>query len=269
MFATTMLVVCAAFQVRATEAIDEGLLKSFEARTNREGTGKALLYRLFKPPNYDAAQKYPLVLILHGAAGAGADNQKQFAGGNHVPPAFFAAATNQARHPCFVLMPQCPRSDHWGGGSLLHPSEPSETTRLTLAVVEALQREFSLDPRRLYLVGVSMGGGGVWDLIARYPKMFAAAIPICAVGDTDKAKLVTKIPIWCFHGDHDQLVDVDYARTMIAAIRKAGGNPRYTEYPGVGHDSYVKAFAEPELAPWLFSQILPAPPAPAEHRTAK
>jgi predicted peptidase len=166
-------------------------------------------------------------------------------------------------------MPQCPRSDHWGGGSLLHPSEPSETTRLTLVVVEALQREFSLDPRRLYLVGVSMGGGGVWDLIARHPTMFAAAIPICAVGDTDKAKLVTKIPIWCFHGDHDPLVDVDYARTMIAAIRKAGGNPRYTEYPGVGHDSYVKAFAEPELAPWLFSQKLPTPPAPAEHRTAK
>ena len=264
-----MLVVCAAFQVRATEAIDAGLLQSFEARTNRDGSGRALLYRLFKPPSYDAAQKYPLVLILHGAAGAGADNQKQFAGGNHVPPAFFAAATNQARHPCFVLMPQCPRSDQWGGGSLLHPNEPSETTRLTLAVVESLQREFSLDPRRLYLVGVSMGGGGVWDLIARYPKRFAAAIPICAVGDTDKAKLVTKIPIWCFHGDHDQLVNVDYARTMIAAIRKAGGNPRYTEYPGVGHDSYVKAFAEPELAPWLFSQELPAAPAPTEHRTAK
>jgi len=264
-----MLVVCAAFQVRATEAVDESLLQTFEARTFRDGSGKALLYRLFKPPNYDATQKYPLVLILHGAAGAGADNQRQFAGGNHVPPAFFSAAENQARHPCFVLMPQCPRNDHWGGGSLLRPGQPSETTRLTLAVVESLQRELSLDPRRLYLVGVSMGGGGVWDLIARYPKMFAAAIPICAVGDMHKAKLVTKIPIWCFHGDHDQLVDVDYARTMIAAIRKAGGNPKYTEYPGVGHDSYVKAFAEPELALWLFSQKLPTAPASSEQRTAK
>ena len=102
-----------------------------------------------------------------------------------------------------------------------------------------------------------MGGGGVWDLIGRRPDLFAAAVPICGAGDSSIAPRLIHLPIWCFHGDADKLVDVQYARTMIAALKKAGGHPRYTEYPGVGHDSYVKAFAEPELSDWLFNQKRP------------
>ncbi len=99
-----------------------------------------------------------------------------------------------------------------------------------------------------------MGGHGVWDVISRQPDLFAAAVPICSAGDTRKAPLLIHLPIWCFHGDADPLVPVQHAREMIAAIKRAGGSPKYTEYPGVGHNSYVNAFKEPELLPWLFSQ---------------
>ena len=237
--------------IRAAEKIDAELLKRYEARTYQEGSSKPLLYRFLKPPQHSSTNQYPLVLILHGAAGLGADNEKQFTGGNRVPPAAFAEAQNQAKHPCFVVVPQCPVGDHWGSGVL---GKPTETTRSTLALLDALQKQFSIDPARLYLVGLSMGGGGAWDLLSRHPRLFAAAIPICGAGDPTKAGLLTQIPIWCFHGDKDPLIKVEYARRMMAAIRGAGGHPRYTEYPGVGHNSYVKAFEEPELFPWLFSQ---------------
>jgi predicted peptidase len=123
-----------------------------------------------------------------------------------------------------------------------------------MALLKTLPREFPLDPQRIYLVGVSMGGNGVWDVAARFPDRFAAVVPICGSGDPRKAERLTRLPIWCFHGAEDPLIPVSYARSMIAAIREAGGRPRYTEYPKVGHDSYRWAFQESELLPWLFQQ---------------
>jgi predicted peptidase len=132
--------------------------------------------------------------------------------------------------------------------------------RLILAAIESLQSEFSLDPSRFYLVGVSMGGNGAWEVAARFPAKFAAVVPICGAGDPASASQLTRLPIWCFHGTADPLIPVEHARKMIAAVRKAGGNPRYTEYPDVGHDSYRNAFREPDLLPWLFQQQrAPAP----------
>jgi predicted peptidase len=125
---------------------------------------------------------------------------------------------------------------------------------LTLAAIESLRREFNIDAARLYIVGVSMGGHGVWEAVIKYPQTFAAAVPICAAGDPSKASQICRLPVWCFHGAADTIVKVDFARQMIAALRQAGGNPKYTEYPGVGHDSYRRAFQEAELLPWLFAQ---------------
>jgi len=133
-------------------------------------------------------------------------------------------------------------------------THPSESIRLSLAALSKLQKEFSIDPDRLYVIGLSMGGHGLWSLVSRHPDMFAAAIPICSAGDTSQAPKLIHLPIWCFHGDADPLVPVENARQMMAALKKAGGHPKYTEYPGVGHNSYVNAFKEPELLPWLFSQ---------------
>ena len=99
-----------------------------------------------------------------------------------------------------------------------------------------------------------MGGFGTWSVIERYPEMFAAAIPLCGAGDPTQAAKLTKIAIWAFHGAKDEAVSVEGSRSMINAIRKAGGNPRYTEYPDTNHDVWTKAFNEPELLPWVFAQ---------------
>jgi predicted peptidase len=99
-----------------------------------------------------------------------------------------------------------------------------------------------------------MGGHGVWDTVAKFPKTFAAAVPICAASDVSLAPRIAPVPVWLFHGAEDPLINVSHARQMLAALRKAGGKPQYTEYPGVGHDSYRNAFKEPDLLPWLFSQ---------------
>ncbi len=248
--ALVLLLVAGNVPAAETRAMDAALLRKFDPRTFQGASGHVLKYRLFKPVGYDARTNYPLVLFLHGAAGSGDDNARQFRGGNEVPPLALTADPVQAKFPCFVLVPQCPRTDSWSSDG----AQPTETVRLTLAAIETLRREFSIDPQRLYLVGVSMGGHGVWELATRFPKMFAAAVPICAAGDPAKASRIKALPVWCFHGASDPLVGVDYARAMIAALRKAGGHPRYTEYPGVGHDAYRSAFQEPDLLPWLFAQ---------------
>lgn len=245
-----VLIGCACAKVGAADAnpIDPTLLRRFEARTFT-ASGHTLRYRLAQPLGYDARTNYPLVLFLHGAAGLGDDNIRQFNGGNEVVPRALTMDDAQRKFPCFVLAPQCPRGSSWTGFGA-----PSPMIRATLAALESLKQEFRVNSRRIYVVGVSMGGGGVWDTITRFPTTFAAAVPICGVGDTSIASKVVGLPIWCFHGADDHTVPVEYARKMIAALRKAGGNPRYTEYPGVGHDSYRNAFKEPDLLPWLFAQ---------------
>jgi predicted peptidase len=231
-----------------TKEVNPVLLERFEARVSRDAEGRTLRYRLFKPPG--ATTNLPLVLFFHGAAGLGDDNVRQFNGGNEVPPGVLTAPENQARFPCFVLAPQCPRTDSWGGSG----TRVTPTLRMTLALLDTLPREFPIDRRRLYVVGVSMGGRGVWETVLHYPDTFAAAVPICAAGEPEGLGRIQHLPVWCFHGADDPTVPVSYARRMMAALRKAGGHPKYTEYPGVGHDSYRNAFREPELLPWLFAQ---------------
>ncbi len=233
-----------------TKPVDATLLRRFEARVFTNAPGKVLRYRLFKPAAYNSQTNYPLVLFLHGAAGLGADNARQFNGGNEVPPMALTAEDAQARFPCFVLAPQCPRGSSWSGWG----KEPSEMVVAALAALQALQGEFRIDPKRIYIVGVSMGGHGVWDTVAKFPRTFAAAVPICAASALSQAPNIAPVPVWCFHGADDPLVNVSNARQMIAALRKAGGHPKYTEYPGVGHDSYRNAFKEPDLLTWMFAQ---------------
>jgi predicted peptidase len=112
----------------------------------------------------------------------------------------------------------------------------------------------AVDPARIYLTGLSMGGYGTWDLAARQPERFAAILPICGGGDEATAPRLAKLPIWCFHGDADTVVPVERSRTMIAAVRAAGGSPKYSELPGVGHDSWTPAYRDPAVLDWLFAK---------------
>ena len=231
----------------------------FQARTFTDAQGKTLNYRLYVPKNYKAGEKYPLILFLHGSGERGSDNQKQV---GYFAASVFADDATQAARPCFLVAPQCPEKDSWAAihgtkQDVEFSAAPTEPMRLTIAMLDALQKEFSVDPNRLYITGLSMGGYGTWDALARYPGLFAAAIPICGGGDPKMAKKMTNTPIWDFHGGADPTVPPARSHHMIIALRDAGGEPNFTEYPGVGHNSWEKAYREPELAAWLFA---PSPP---------
>lgn len=229
----------------------------FEARTFSEADGR-LPYRMMRPADYDAKQKYPLVIFLHGAGERGDDNLVQLVHGMND----FAKDENRQKYPCFVIAPQCPREAKWvnvdwSSDSHKLPAEPSDALKLTLNLIAALQKEFSIDPQRLYITGLSMGGYGTWDAISRRPAMFAAAVPVCGGADEEQAARLVKVPVWAFHGEQDTVVKPERSRRMIKAMEAAGGKPKYTEYPGVGHNSWVKAYSDPAMMGWLFSQKLP------------
>ena len=127
---------------------------------------------------------------------------------------------------------------------------------MTLALIDSLGKEVSIDQQRVYVTGLSMGGFGVWDAIQRRPKLFAAAVPICSGGDTALAPSIKHLPIWAFHGDSDTTVKPQRLRDIIAALKAAGGQPRYTEYPNTGHNSWTATYANREVYAWLFAQKL-------------
>lgn len=229
----------------------------FEALVFQDHNQK-LPYRLCKPLGYDSQKHYPLVLFLHGAGERGTDNLVQL---KHVVR-IFATKKNQERYPSFVVAPQCPVSARWvevdwGADSHRQPEEASQPMALVVKLLAELDKAYSVDSKRRYVIGLSMGGFGTWDAISRYPDLFAAAVPICGGGDETRAAAIAQIPVWVFHGGSDTTVKTIRSRNMVAALRKAGGQPRYTEYPGVGHGSWTRASQERELLPWLFAQKRP------------
>lgn len=229
----------------------------FEKRGYAAADGKTLPYRLLKPLRYDAKQRYPLVVFLHGAGERGSDNERQLA---HCVRDF-AKPEVREQHPCFVVAPQCGGAYRWcevdWGDPKPHqtPKEPSVPMGQLIALLPELAKEFSIDPARLYVTGLSMGGFGTWDLITRFPERFAAAAPICGGADDSAAPSLARLPIWVFHGGADPVVHTGRSQSMVAALKQAGSTVvTYTEYPGVGHDSWDKAFAEPGFFAWMFSQ---------------
>jgi predicted peptidase len=225
-------------------------VQSFIAGSHRSASGEAMAYRLFVPPGYDAAKKYPIVLWLHGAAGRGSDNFSQLAGGNSAGSHFWTTPENQAKYHAFVLAPQVDATKGWARP---HANTPPVAIRLALEILEAVEKQYSLDRAREYVVGQSMGGEGVWAALSIAPQRFAAAIALCGYGDTYMIPRVEKVPVWIFQGEEDPLVPVTRAREWVAELRKAGGAPKYTEYPSIGHNVWDLAFSEPGLAGWLFS----------------
>ncbi len=227
----------------------------YEARTFTDAAGASIGYRLLTPKNYDAKQKYPLVIFLHGAGERGADNAVQL---KHGAPLFVKPEVRE-KYPCFVLAPQCPPEQKWvdidwNSDTPKQPKKTTAPTALVLGVLEALQKEFSIDADRLYVTGLSMGGYGTWDLITRFPEKWAAAVPVCGGGEGAVAARAKAVPIWAFHGLEDKAVKPARSREMIDAIIAAGGKPLLSEYPYVAHESWTMAYAEPELLPWLFAQ---------------
>jgi predicted peptidase len=237
----------------AQQQTPDAAVAGFVAGSYRSPSGEAMQYRLFVPPGYDPSRKYPIVLWLHGAAGRGSDNFSQLSGGNFAGSHVWTTEENQAKYHAFVLGPQVDAAKGWARP---HTNTPPVSIRLALEILDTVEGKYSIDRAREYVAGQSMGGEAVWAALSIAPTRFAAAIALCGYGDAYMVPRIAKVPVWIFQGEEDPLVPVSRARTWVAELRRVGGAPKYTEYPGIGHNAWDVAFKEPELQTWLFSQHL-------------
>jgi predicted peptidase len=241
--------------IEAFKKKSEGLEKKFEARTHRSDW--VMPYRLFRP---EATGKLPLVMYLHGSGGLGDDNGKQMGLGNIFGTRVWLLPGNQKRFPCYVVVPQTDRGwikydfSQQDQGPAKELPGFGDGARLAVEIVERLLREPAIDERRIYVMGQSMGGAGTWNVIANRPRLFAAAVICCGSASSENGSESIETPLWNFHGDSDKTVPVSLSRERMAARRKVGGRPLYTEYAGVDHNVWQWAFTEPALVEWLFSQ---------------
>ena len=253
-FGRPWVLVAMAFTLGATTSSVE-LTKDeveFQKRVFVNKKGERLQYRLYVPVTFSKERKYPLVLWLHGGEGRGSDNVRQITKGNEKGSHFWTSQENQLKFSAFVLAPQCPVDDNWAEPDL---NEPSKTLLLTMEALEGVEKEFSIDLDRVYVVGQSMGGLGVYALLQKFPEKWAAAIVISAFDNFSNVKVMAPIPLWVFQGDADQTVPVTLVREMMKQLKKLHANVRYTEYHKADHDVWNRAFVEPDLLPWFSGQI--------------
>lgn len=244
----TLALILAPFAVGAQLTKDD---IEFRKKYYATKTGERLPYRLYVPLGYDANRKYPLLLWLHGGDGRGSDNVKQLNGGNSIATHFWTGKDVQLNFPMFVLLPQCPSGDNWSDPDL---NQPTKWLELTMSALADVQKEFSIDPDRLYLAGQSMGGLGVWSTLQAYPGKWAAAVILSAYDNFTDIPALAQTPLWVFQGEADETVPVTLVHDMMKQLKKAHRNLRYTEYPKTDHEVWKKAFAEPGLLAWLSAQ---------------
>jgi predicted peptidase len=240
-----LLTLAAAVGLAATaRAADTG----FVDRTYTGPDGTEHKYVLFVPHDYKKGTPTPTILFLHGAGETKPQPGAKTKGTPKMPVEVGIGPAIKKREktfPFLTIIPQAPKFG-WGAGS--------EGAKMALGILDEVGKEYSVDPKRVYLTGLSMGGMGTWSLAVAMPDRWAAIVPICGRGDPKRADKIKDLPTWAFHGDADPAVNVSGSRDMIAAIKKAGGDPKYTEYPGVGHNSWDKAYATDELYEWLLKQ---------------
>jgi predicted peptidase len=240
--------------VRSTAGAEERpgvfIKKIFES-----DNGGTLPYQFRIPENYQVDRRYPLLVFLHGAGELGDDNSRQTINF----PGNFLNAPNSRDYPFFIIAPQCPSKDTWVSfpnypRNAQTTQNPTPATRLTIELIEKLLSEYNIDEHRVYVLGVSLGGEGTFDIVSRRPDLFAAAVPICGIVDAAKASSMKDVSLWIFHGEDDDINPVIYSRMIVQALNAEGVSPRYTEYKGAGHSIWNRVYDEPELPPWLFSQ---------------
>lgn len=220
-------------------------------------------YRLFIP-KIESGEKYPLVLFLHGAGERGDDNVKQII--TNEGATTWVNDEFQQKHPCFVLAPQCPEHGYWGSSFRIYEKPeklmPNSLLLTIKIIIEGLQQEFPIDPDRIYITGLSMGGFGTVSLLMAYPESFAAGVVVCGGGNPNQLHKIVHVPIWFFHAEDDNVVSVEYSRILVKNLQELGGEVKYTEYPTgylaslnlSPHASWVLAYSNNEMKEWLFSK---------------
>jgi poly(3-hydroxybutyrate) depolymerase len=216
---------------------------TFRTTITREVELRQLVYL---PPGYDAdtTRSWPLILFLHGSGERG--NELDRVTTNGLPKELAAGR----EVPAVVLSPQCPADARWEGDLMV--------MALDALLDDALAR-YRVDPERVYLTGLSMGGHGTWALAAAHPERFAAAVPVCGAGDPGLAYRLRRLPIWAFHGAMDPIVPVAGTQDMAAALQRFHGEMRTTIYPEGGHDAWSATYADTAMYGWLFRQRRSAP----------
>ncbi len=197
-----------------------------------------LKYRLFGERKLKGAKLYPLVIYLHGK------------GGDVMTPEVpgqaseFAKEANYRKRPCFIMAPQCPPDGFWSGNNNTN----------VVKIIATLVKNLPVDEERIYVTGYSMGGYGTFDIVAKEPKLFAAAVPVAGGGNPATASSMKRVPFWVFHGDADPVVNVEQSRTMVEALKKARAKVAFTEIPGGNHGIIGQVYQDEKLHEWMFEQ---------------
>ena len=236
----------------ATVAADDMAIKNQEKKSFKSRSVKTLQteYLLFLPQGYkdDRDKRWPLMLFLHGAGERGKDLAKVAV---HGPPKI---VKDRPDFPFILVSPQCPTNQSWSDDTLL-------------ALLDAVIKKYRVDPRRVYLTGLSMGGYGTWSLGLKYPERFAAIAPICGGGDylpvilpaAGKQSALKQLPVWVFHGAKDFLVPLSESERLVKALQHIGNEKvKFTIYPEAGHDSWTETYQNQELYDWMLQQQSPA-----------
>jgi predicted peptidase len=225
--------------------------------------GRTFHYQVYVPFDWTPDRKWPVILFLHGSGERGSDGVLQTQIG--LPAAI---RQHVLRFPFVVVIPQCNEDARW-----IDPIPQ----QMAIAALDASVSEFNGDIDRLYLTGLSLGGAGTWNIAGKYPKKFAAIAPVCGRvkrRDTaqhtntqqanspeddravylEAARKVKDLPIWVYHGGADDTVPVTESRNMVEELRIFNADVSYTEYPGVGHNSWDNAYGEANFPQWLLAQ---------------
>jgi len=212
-------------------------------------------FQVFYPKNMSRNQKLPLILWLHGSGERGADNQKQL---KHIVPILISDSL-QTLYPSVVITPQCPEQDYWAPVKRMewtYDSEDEETDAMKAVekLMQKIRKTKNIDSTRIYVAGLSMGGFGALDILARHPEWFSAGIVMCGGADLANVPAYVDVPLWIFHGAKDDVVPVELSRQLVAKLESMHAHPKYTEYPDGNHGIWNAAIMEDGLMQWLFSQ---------------
>ena len=207
--------------------------------------------------NEDQPGKPAILVFLHGIGDRGSENLANI----RLAVPEIVKQIKAAKQKVILLAPQCPGDQLWstrhhGGAEAKLTEEPRPALGMVPILIQKKIREFDADPDRVYITGLSLGGYGTWDLMARYGTgLFAAGVTCSGGGDPSRADKMKDLPIWIFHGEADQTLPVKLSRRMYAALKEAGSDVVfYKEYPGVPHDCWTRTYQDPEVWKWLFSQ---------------
>ena len=250
-------------------ADDIDLTNVMEAKTYSDGEifGMKLPYRIYLPESYSESGNYCLLIHIHGAGERGSNNIAQIAQKDQTELIRRILGDDELSQKFIIIAPQCPSNSiwvtmDWGPGT--YSIDAMQQTVPMKLLVSLLQNEilenYAIDPDRIYVTGISAGGFATWDLICRYPDLFAAAIPVCGGCDATYAEAIKDIPIRIYHSSDDTIVSDAGSRQMYEELKKLGADVEFYDTKPWGHGAWGKAYAEKDLLSWMMSKVRPVRP---------